>query len=524
MWTEADFLVIGSGIAGLWAAIRASEHGSVVLVTKQTGGESNTNYAQGGIAGVMAADDDPRLHIEDTLDAGAGLCHQDTVELLAYEGPNRIRELMAFGAHFSTQTLPTGERVLALGMEGGHSRRRIVHAADLTGREIERALQKAVTEREKVLYLQQHMAVELHLEDGACRGALVLDREKGTLRGFRARATILATGGLGQIYQHTTNPAIATGDGIALAWRAGATVANMEFIQFHPTTLYHPEARSFLISEAVRGEGGVLRLRSGKSFMGRYDSRGDLAPRDIVARAIHAELQRTGDECAYLDVTRVSPYLVRERFPTIYARCLEYGIDMTKEWIPVVPACHYSCGGVETDSEARTSLPQLYACGEVACTGVHGANRLASNSLLEAVVFAERAPRHAQTSPPLSAANPPEPKAGGTQPLDRKRLDELTRQVKETMWHQVGIVRNEAGLLAARESLSKLREEVEDLFQRTTLHPDLCELRSMVTAGHLTVRCALLRKESRGLHFCTDYPEVDPTPRDTRITAETGVW
>src|SRR5579875_361954 len=355
-----DFLVLGSGSAGLSFALRVSEEARVALVTKKERTDSNTNWAQGGIAGVFGPDDDPELHIQDTLIAGAGLCHEDAVRVLVNEGPDRIRELIEFGAQFNRDE----GGALSLGREGGHSRRRIIHTADLTGREVEHTLVEAVRAHPSISVFEHHFAVDLIVQNGQCCGAWVLDEATGQITPFLASATLLATGGAGQVYPFTTNPSIATGDGVAMAWRAGAEIANMEFIQFHPTSLYHPDAKSFLISEAVRGEGGILRRRDGTAFMAEYDpERKDLAPRDIVARAIDSEIKKTGDECVYLDVTHLAAEEIRTHFPTIYARCLSFGIDMTTDWIPVVPAAHYSCGGVTTDLQGRTPLDRLYACG-----------------------------------------------------------------------------------------------------------------------------------------------------------------
>ena len=511
MALDSDFIVVGSGIGGLWSALRAARHGSVRLVTKKENRESNTNYAQGGIAGVMDAEDSPDLHIADTLEAGAGLCDREAVEILVREGPSRIRDLIAIGANFSRTKTPEGKEVLSLGMEGGHSRRRIVRAADLTGREIERALLDAVARQGNLDVHENHLAMEIVLHEDECRGLYVLDRQTREVKLLRAKAVILASGGAGRIYPHTTNPAIATGDGVAIAYRAGARIADMEFIQFHPTSLCHPAANSFLISEAVRGEGGILRLSDGSTFMHRYHELGDLAPRDVVARAIQAETLARKEECAYLDVTHLAPETIKGHFPTIYARCLHFGIDMTKEWIPVVPAAHYSCGGVVTDERARTDLPRLYAVGEVAFTGVHGANRLASNSLLEAVVFAERAAADAASWDAPPEARLPEPFTGGPNEPDVEYIEALKYRLQSVMWREVGIVRSDATLRQAEEDLLKLYREAEAFYRETRLYGALIELRNMVTVSLLVVRCARMRKESRGLHYTTDHPGLDPT-------------
>lgn len=510
---HTNTLVIGSGIAGLWAALKAADHGTVVVLTKKEESESNTNYAQGGIAGVLAADDAPRLHLEDTLEAGAGLCHEDAVDVLVREGPDRIRELIDFGANFSTIPGEKGE-VLALGREGGHSRRRIVHAKDLTGREIERALLTAVRHHPRVTVLENHFALDLLVSDGMCRGAAALNRHTREISVFYAQATVLASGGVGQVYPHTTNPAIATGDGVAMGWRAGAVVANMEFIQFHPTTLFHPAAQSFLISEAVRGEGGILKLSDGSTFMENYHRLASLAPRDIVARAIDAEVKKRGEPCAYLDVTHLSAERWEERFPHIVATCRQYGIDPATEWIPVVPAAHYSCGGVVTDLVGRTSIPRLYASGEVACTGVHGANRLASNSLLEAVVFSERAVADIAT---LEPAQGDDLTYEGFGVEESNGVDELTRRLRDEMWARVGIVRTDAGLAEASTVVGGILAEAEEMAARSRPTGALIELRNMAETAALIVKCASHRMESRGLHFNTDHPDRAESERHDTV-------
>ena len=510
-----DFLVLGSGSAGLTFALRASEKGRVALITKKDRTDSNTNWAQGGIAGVMAADDDVELHVQDTLIAGAGLCHEDAVRVLVTEGPERIRELMEFGAEFNRD--PDG--ALSLGREGGHSRRRIIHTADLTGKEVERTLVEAARTHPNVTVLEHHFAIDLVVEGRRCLGATVLDEASGAVETYLAPVTLLATGGAGQVYRFTTNPAIATGDGVAMAWRAGAEVADMEFIQFHPTSLFHPDAKSFLISEAVRGEGGILRRKDGTAFMAEYDpARKDLAPRDIVARAIDSEIKKTGEECVYLDVTHLDPDAIKAHFPTIYARCLSFGIDITTDQIPVVPAAHYSCGGVVTDLVGRTTIDGLYACGEVACTGVHGANRLASNSLLEALVFGKRAAKDAIMRTDLSMPDvkvPADTRRGGSP--DHALIAALRGRLQTVMQKYVGIVRSDARLQKASAALDALRAEAQPLINGPILSDDLLELRNMIEVAGLIVACAQKRKESRGLHYTTDYPETLESERHDTV-------
>ncbi|MGQ9456235.1 MAG: L-aspartate oxidase [Armatimonadota bacterium] len=523
MIIDVDILVLGTGIAGLSFALHAANYGRVALVTKKRDTESNTNYAQGGVAAVIDPEDTFGAHIRDTLTAGVGLCHEDAVKILVYEGPDRVRELIELGVKFTRNSKAKNPLRLHLGREGGHSARRIVHAADLTGREIERALVAQVKANHDIRLFEHDHAIDLivdHVDGTAvCRGAYVLDSETGDVATFRSKVTMLATGGLGQVYLHTTNPEIATGDGVAMAYRAGAIIANMEFIQFHPTTLYHPGARSFLISEAVRGEGGVLRLAGGETFMEKYHEMGNLAPRDIVARAIDTELKKSGDECVYLDVTHLGVDFIREHFPNIYEKCMSVGIDITRDWIPIVPAAHYACGGVITDTEGRTPIDNLYACGEVACTGVHGANRLASNSLLEAIVFARRAALDVGSRIGYIGFGSVQefPLEKHWQSIPERDVDELIAQLRTAMWKYVGIVRTNELLTKALGVIRSIRDRAEEMYECGKLSARLLELRNMAQVAELIVLSAIWRKESRGLHYNLDYPERDDVnfKRDT---------
>jgi L-aspartate oxidase len=520
-----DFIVLGSGIAGLTFALDVAELGTVALVTKKDRTDSNTNWAQGGIAGVMAPDDSYELHIEDTLIAGAGLCHRDAVEVLVHEGPARIHDLIDFGVEFNQEAGTAGAPQLALTREGGHSRRRIAFNADLTGREIERALVAECALHPSIEVFEHHIGIDLAKspdDDNEVCGVYVLDTANQNIETFRAeRAVMLATGGCGHVYAHTTNPPIATGDGVAMAFRAGARVANMEFIQFHPTTLFAPGARSFLISEAVRGEGGILRDGHGRAFMTEYDERANLAPRDIVARAIDSEMKKQNVACMYLDVTHIPADELQHRFPNIYARCLSFGIDLTREPIPVVPAAHYSCGGVVTDLDGRTSLTGLFASGEVTCTGVHGANRLASNSLLEGLVFSYRAAEYLKRN--LPEANTACDRVPAFRPYRGRvqiaETEALRRRVQATMTRYVGIVRDDQRLKKAQSALSAIAEEVDELYATCRPTEDLLELRNLYLNAQLIVRSAISRHESRGLHFTTDYPDpVDAERHDTVLS------
>src|SRR5579864_348862 len=516
---EYDFVVIGSGIAGLSFALKAAKHGSVAVVTKRKGADTNTAWAQGGIACVTSDEDSFELHVRDTLDAGAGLCDESVVRTIVTEAPARIHDLVELGLHFDEREV-SGHREFDLGREGGHSKRRVLHVADVTGKEIENVLLRELSRQSHVDLLENHMAVDLitaaklgFAAEDRCLGVYVLDEQTGEVETIRSDRIVLATGGCGKVYLYTTNPDIATGDGVAMAWRAGATIANMEFVQFHPTCLFHPKAKSFLISEAVRGEGGILRNNRGEDFMKRYDPRGSLAPRDIVARAIDAEIKRSGAQCVYLDITHQSPEFLQERFPNIYDTCLRFGIDITKQPIPVVPAAHYQCGGVKTDVNGATSLSGLYSIGEVGCTGLHGANRLASNSLLEGLVVAHRAVEAMIAC--LSSQSQreivlPEWKSG-----DVQNVDELVviyhnwDEIRRLMWDYVGIVRTDKRLQRASARLRNLQREIREFYWNFKVSVDLLELRNLATVAALIVDSALSRKESRGLHYTLDYPERD---------------
>lgn len=520
MVIQSDFLVIGSGIAGLSFALQAAAHGTVAIVTKREIAESATRYAQGGIASVFSTEDSFDAHIDDTLVAGAGICHEDVVRMVVEEGPQTIRNLIEWGVKFTTTT--KGDEY-DLTREGGHSARRILHAEDITGREIERALVEAARQNPNIQVFEHHIAIDLitcakiarqPVSNNCCKGAYVLDIHGKQVRTFAAGATLLASGGAGKVYLYTCNPDVASGDGVAMAYRAGATVANMEFMQFHPTTLFHPNAKSFLISEAVRGEGAVLRRRDGTAFMDKYHHLKDLAPRDIVARAIDNEMKTYGDDCVYLDITHEPADFVRTRFPNIYQTCMEYGLDMTKDWLPVVPAAHYLCGGVAVNKDGQTDLPGLYAIGEVAFTGLHGANRLASNSLLEAAVYAGRAARHATDSVSQQQTTGrdeiPEWDAGtATNSDEMVVVSQNWDEIRRFMWNYVGIVRSTKRLERAMRRIRLIQAEIDEYYWNFIVTSDLVELRNIATISELIITCAQLRTESRGLHYTIDYPERD---------------
>jgi L-aspartate oxidase len=523
----SDYLVIGSGLAGLSLALKAAQWGTVSLVTKRRLHDSATDNAQGGLAVVISEEDSFEEHVKDTLEAGAGLCHEDVVRQVVTQAPARLQDLLQWGVRFSgSETVEPGEGRFELGLEGGHSRRRILHVGDYTGHAIEQVLVDRARAEPRLRIFEYHFAVDLltlkHLDKSArndsCAGAYVLNVETGEVLTFLARATALCTGGAGKVYLYTSNPDIATCDGMALAYRAGADLANMEFVQFHPTCLYQPKAKNFLISEALRGEGAILKNRAGERFVKQYDPRGELAPRDIVARAIDAELKRTGDECVFLDVSHRGADFIRRRFPRIHERCAAFGIDVTAQPIPVVPAAHYFCGGVRTDARGRSSVPRLSAVGEAACTGLHGANRLASNSLPEALVFA-----HAVSEDwrPLAGGDlplkpeevPPWNPGKARNPDEQVVISQVWEEVRRFMWNYVGIARTTKRLERAKSRIDLLSQEIQEQYWDFYITPDLLELRNIAVVADLVVRGALSRKESRGLHYTMDFPGPDDACR-----------
>ena len=510
---RATVLIAGSGIAGLSAAIHFSEFSNVILLAKSALDEGNTRYAQGGIASVWDKDDSFAEHIEDTLTAGAGLCHNDAVEICVKEGPARIQELMDWGVRFAD----------SLHQEGGHHKRRILHSKDFTGLAIEDALVKKVKSIPNISIFERHMVVDLIMEGklsahkektelGECLGAYVLNCETNEVFSLASDLTIFASGGMGKVYLYTTNPDVATGDGVAVAYRAGARIANLEFMQFHPTCLFHPNAKSFLITEALRGEGGILRNQKGEDFMKSYHPMGSLAPRYVVSQSIDMELKKTGDAHVWLDLRNFDETNFREKFPQVYQECRKFGIMVPKDMIPVVPAAHSMCGGILTDTFAQTSIKGLLAIGEVACTGFHGANRLASNSLLEGVVFAKRAADHAReylvkhTMPSTPKILPAWDTGRAVDMEEQIDIAATWREIRTLMWNYVGIVRSDRRLRRARERLALIRHEVNEDYWKFKLNRDLVELRNLLIVSELIVECAIRRKESRGLHLNVDYP------------------
>ncbi len=536
MEIKTDYLIIGTGIAGLSFALQAARLGTVAIVTKKEKTEASTNYAQGGIASVFDLEDSFDLHIDDTLQSGDGLCNRKIVEMVVRDGPDRIRDLISMGVNFSQRQGSADD--LDLGMEGGHSRRRIVHTKDRTGNEVERALLERVEEDKNITIYENHMAIDLITKtkmikrgiitsqtEESCWGAYVLDVKNEDVVTFIARITVLASGGVGKIYLYTSNPDISTGDGIAMGYRAGVKVANMEFVQFHPTCLYHPLAKNFLISEAVRGEGGVLLDRKGRRFMEKYHPLKDLAFRDIVARSIDLELKKSGDECVFLDISHRPADFVRERFPHIYETCLKYQIDITREPIPVVPAAHYMCGGLLTDEDGRTNISNLYAIGEVACTGLHGANRLASNSLLEALVFAKRAVERSSLdlkgNRKVTLSKAPLWDPGSARDMEEMVvISHNWDEIRRLMWNYVGIVRTNKRLARAKTRIDNIQAEIKEYYWDFFVTRDLLELRNLALTGELIIACASMRKESRGLHYNLDYPDRD----DVHWKRDTVIW
>jgi L-aspartate oxidase len=520
-----DVLILGSGAAGLSLALRLPPTLAVAVVAKRELAEGNTLYAQGGISAVLDASDSVESHVRDTLIAGAGLCDEAIVRLVVENGPDAIRWLLREGVEF-TRDPPTGSAGYHLTREGGHSHRRVIHAADATGRAVENTLEQQVRRRPNVTLLEHHIAVDLITTDklGAhgprrCVGAYLLDLNAG-VRTVGARVVVLATGGASKVYLYTSNPDVATGDGIAMAWRAGCRVANMEFIQFHPTCLYHPQAKSFLISEAVRGEGGHLLLPDGTRFMTHFDERAELAPRDVVARAIDHEMKRLGIDCVYLDISHKGAAFVESHFPTIHAQCLKLGIDMTRGPIPVVPAAHYTCGGVMADASARTDLPGLYAVGETAYTGLHGANRMASNSLLECLVFGGLAASTLTAElegPDAEKILPPWDESRVTDSDEEVVVSHNWDELRRFMWDYVGIVRSNKRLERAKRRVNLLRHEIREYYSNFRITNDLLELRNLVDVADLIIQSAQRRKESRGLHYTLDFPQTDDAQREPTV-------
>ena len=521
---DKDFLVIGSGIAGLTFALKASQFGSVAIVSKDKLAESATLYAQGGIASVMTDDDSFELHADDTIESGRGLCREDVVRIICREGPSHVRELINLGVKF---TRIRGEDY-HLSREGGHSRDRILHANDLTGQEIERAMIEAINSKKNITVFPHHMLIDFitrgrldsKVEPGSTKdealGAYILDVNTKEVKTFLSKITLLASGGAGKVYLYTSNPDTATGDGIAAAYRAGTKIANMEFIQFHPTCLYHPQAKSFLISETVRGEGGILRLKNGRTFMENYHPLGCLAPRDIVARAIDHEMKKSGDDCVYLDITHIKGYRIRERFPNIYQTCKQFGFDMVNKPIPVVPAAHYTCGGVLVDLNGQTNIRHLFASGEVCYSGLHGANRLASNSLLEGLVLSNRAVAKAALLLKSGSFNNITPHdiprwdCGNAVDSDESVVvSHNWDEIRRIMWNYVGIVRSNKRLRRAERRIQLLLGEIKEYYWNFTITKNTLELRNIALTAHLIIMSALQRKESRGLHFTLDYPETN---------------
>ncbi len=519
-----DVLVIGSGAAGLTLALSLPKHLSVAMVCKDTSSEGSTYYAQGGVAAVIDEYDSVESHIRDTLEAGAGLCHEDVVRFTVERSSAVISWLVDLGVQFDMRLSKSNKREFHLTQEGGHSHRRVIHAADATGREISQTLQREMKKFDNVEVFERYVGVDMITADrvglpgNRCLGAYVLNLETNEVELFRARNVVLATGGASKVYLYTSNPDTASGDGIAMAWRAGCRVANMEFNQFHPTCLYHPEAKSFLISEALRGEGARLILPDGSRFMDRFHERGELAPRDVVARAIDHEMKRLGCDCVYLDISHKDPDFIREHFPTIHERCLTFGIDITKQPMPIVPAAHYTCGGIYTDTDGQTDVPNLYAIGESSFTGLHGANRMASNSLLECMVFARSAAARIAADNESLDDNLHIPDWDSSQVTDSDEdviISHNWEELRRSMWDYVGIVRSNKRLQRARRRVQLLQQEINEYYSNHPVTRDLLELRNLVLVADLIVQSAIRRKESRGLHYTIDYPDLLPEATDT---------
>lgn len=524
-----DVLIIGSGAAGLSLALHVADKAKVAILSKAAFDSGSTQYAQGGISAVLGEDDTLDSHVEDTLIAGAGLCSSEVVKFAVEHGPERIAWLIEQGVPFTQYSDAEGHTNYHLTREGGHSHRRVIHAEDATGRAIVTTLAAKVNQHPNISLLERHIVVDLitgkkqGVSQNRCLGAYVLNRDTQKVSAIGAKFVVLATGGAGKVYLYTSNPDVATGDGIAMAWRAGCRVANMEFIQFHPTCLYHPDAKSFLISEAVRGEGGKLLLPDGSPFMQRFDSRGELAPRDIVARAIDHEMKRLGSDCLFLDISHQPADFIINHFPNIYQRCLELGYDMTRQPIPIVPAAHYTCGGVMADCYGRTDLEGLYAIGEVSFTGLHGANRMASNSLLECLVFAHSASEN------ILAQLKDVPKPPKLHAWDESRVTNSDEEVvvshnwdelRRFMWDYVGIVRTTKRLQRAKHRIDLLHSEIQEYYSNFRVSNDLIELRNLALVAELIIRSALQRKESRGLHYTLDYAKTLPVAANTVLTPE----
>ncbi len=522
---QHDVLIIGSGAAGLSAGLHLPAECRVALLSKADLNQGSTYWAQGGLAAVLHNRDTVDSHVEDTLAAGAGLCRREAVEFTVRNSRRCVEWLVAQGVDFDLRRdqETDNEREFHLTMEGGHSHRRIIHAADRTGRAISEVLTERALQTPNIEVYTHRTAVDLVVSDGRCEGAYVLDQQSGHVELFQARAVILATGGASKAYLYTSNPDGASGDGIAMAWRAGCRVANLEFNQFHPTCLYHPKAKSFLVTEALRGEGGKLLLPDGERFMDSFDARGELAPRDVVARAIDHEMKRLGADCVFLDVSHKPRELLESHFPTVMARCAEFGIDISREPIPVVPAAHYTCGGILVDTDSRTDIRGLYAVGEASCTGLHGANRMASNSLLECFVYAEAAAQH------LSGTLGDTPDPTGAPPWDESQVTDSDEDVvishnwdelRRFMWDYVGIVRTNKRLQRARHRVQLLQDEIAEYYGNYKVGNDLLELRNLAMVAELMIRCAISRRESRGLHYTLDYPDLLPEARDTVLTPQ----